>query len=161
MGYETRLIVGKATDQKMPEFERDLTKPYDDGSGFEKKKDADGNDIPTGRTIQWFHNMAEVDLAKMGEGPLSDLHDRYVKFAKDAPAVAWEVYGFTDGNHAVTEDCYGDPLTPVPIAEVLAALKKENSIAGQNKYRRVLWAIALLEAMVDDPEGLSVLFYGH
>jgi len=41
---------------------------------------------------------------------------------------------------------------------VVEALKKD---AKDDDYRRFKWALALLEAMKDDSERLSVLLYGH
>ncbi len=156
MGYEIKLIIGKATGVKWPEREKDKRKPYADGSGFEDKLDKDGNPVLTGRTGIFFQTMAEVDLCKIGSGPLDALHSKTIGTAKANPATFYEFYGTTDGNHAVSVDRYDDPLWPVSVVEVLTALKKEGG-----DYRRVKWTIGLLETMADDPEELEVMFFGH
>jgi hypothetical protein len=156
MGYETKLIIGKSTGVQWDEREKDKTKPYSDGSGFEDKVGKDGNPVLTGRKGTFFQVFMELDLCKMGSGPLSSLQSETVSRAKANGKQFFEFYGSTDGNHAVCEDRYGDPLWPVPLAEVLHALRQEDA-----SYRRVKWAVALLEAMADEPEGVEVMFFGH
>ncbi len=159
MGYEIKLIIGKASNVKSDEREKDLTKPYDDGSGYECKKDKDGNDVLTGRTLVWFNVMAELDLCKLGyqDDQLNRLIAQSHNTAKANPKTVHEFYGTTEGNQAATEDRYGSGLWPVPIRDVLTA------IAGveDQEYRRLKWAKALLESMADDPEELQVMFWGH
>jgi hypothetical protein len=48
---------------------------------------------------------------------------------------------------------------PLPIKIALDAMKK--SIDKTNPYRRIEWAIALLEEMSKDKEQLEVIFWGH
>lgn len=156
MGYEMKLIIGKASGLKSPEHILDMDKPFSDGSGYEYKKDASGNYALTGRTATFFQVMAEIDLCKIGSGPLSSLVVKAHKMAKEAADCCFYFFGTTDGNKEAKEDHYEDKLHPVPIADVLTALKEEG-----DTYRRYSWVIALLEAMKDDPEELQVMFWGH
>lgn len=159
MGYEIKIIIGKATSVKHPEW--DLSdKPYKDGSGFEPKRDAKGNILYTGRTECWFQVMATLDLCKLGyqKDPLNDLIAQSHQTAKEQAKTLFHYYYADDGNTKIVEDRYGAALWPVPVKEVLAAMKLSEDA---KTYRRLIWAIALLESMVEDSEGLEVLFYGH
>lgn len=160
MGYETKIIIGRVGFASK-EFELDLTKPHADGSGFEYKNDAAGKPIETGRMEHYFLVYAMLDLCKLGyqDDALNRLQTKSIEQAKrDSKTSVYYFYG-EDGNRAIKEDRYGQGLWPMPVAEVLAAMKK--SISRSDPYRRLLWAIALLESMKDDAEGLQVLFYGH
>ena len=155
MGYETKLIIGKATSQPRPELERDLSKPYSDGSGFECKMDDKGRYVETGRLEYYFSVYATIDLCKLGyqDDALNRLAKKSHKGSKS------KVYFFYEGDKEMREDCYGEKMFPVPVAKVLKAMKA--SIDPQEPYRRLEWAIALLESMVNDSEEIQVLFYGH
>lgn len=65
MGYEIKMLVGKSC-LRAKEIERDMSKPYSDGSGYEYKRDEKGEIVYTGREEVWFQVMAEVDLSKLG-----------------------------------------------------------------------------------------------
>jgi hypothetical protein len=158
MGYEIKLIIGKTSSISNKEHVEDMTKPFSDGSGFEWKKDADGNPVFTGRTETFFDCMAEVDLCKVGEGKVSSLVGEVQKMAEKNADKCFYFYGTTDGNKSAKEDRYGDKLHPVPISDVLSALEAD---AELDDYRRFRWAIALLKSMKDDSEGLEVMFWGH
>jgi hypothetical protein len=122
MGYETKLIIGKATNQ-------------------------------TYNNQTWFHDMATIDLSKCGYAShICQLDHKNTDLSK-----IWYFYA-EDGNTQITTDRYGAHFKPVPIGVVLDALKQDEE---NSRYRRYQWAIALLEAMIDDKEGLSVLLYGH
>lgn len=159
MGYEIKLIIGKASETGSPEYEEDKNKPFDDGSGFEWKKDEHGKPIPTGRTSFYFRVMAELDLCKIGHGsdPLVDLIDKTQKEAMADKYRVFEFYGTGEGDKAVQEDKYGVKFLPVSVRDLLTALQSRK---GED-YRRFDWAIALLESMKDDIEGIQVIFYGH
>lgn len=158
MGYETKLIVGKAC-HAMKEWK--LTNvPYSDGSGFEPERDGDGEIVGTGRIEQYFMVMAEIDLCKTDyDGPLHALHKESIKRAKELAANHVVYFYGTDGNTQIKEDLYGDPFSPVRIETVLKVLKTELEIDPD--YRRFKWAAALLESMANDSEELEVIFYGH
>jgi hypothetical protein len=159
MGYETKLIIGKASALVRDEWARSPT-PYSDGSGFEPQRDPKtGQPLLTGRKEHWFHEMVTIDMCKLGyDGELSDLGSRSHALAKANLAKDFHFFYADDGNTQITEDRYGDPMWPMPIAEVLAAAKAH---PDAKTYRRLRWAIALLESMAEDGEGLSILFYGY
>jgi hypothetical protein len=158
MGYETKLIIGKAS-QASPEWALS-DQLYKDGSGFEPLRDAKGNILHTGRTEHWFQIMAMVDLCKLGhaDDSLNRLLHQSHKTAKEQNKAHVYYFYDSDGNTQVKEDRYGDGMWPVPIKDVLDAMKASE---GAQTYRRLVWAIALLEAMVKDSENLQVLFYGY
>lgn len=159
MGYEVKLLIGKPSLER-EEIERDTEKPYDDGSGYEHKKDATGNYVKTGRREHWFNVMAEIDLSKLGgrDDALNRLISKTQAVAKEHIKERFYYFYGTDGNAKITEDCYGAPLWPVPVHAVLDAMRSSHK---PGEYRRTDWAMALLEAMKDDPEKLQVIFYGH
>lgn len=106
---------------------------------------------------QFFRVDAELDLCKIGsDNPLSEYIDKAFVKAKEEKEGIY-LYGL-DGNQKFTKDCYGDKLPLCPIEEVYKVVKKT---AQKDNYRRFKWAEALLASMKDDPEGLSVVFYGH
>lgn len=156
MGYEVKLIIGVATNQVGDEYEHDMRKPYPDFSGFERKRDARGNFIKTGRKQQWFHVYAEIGLSKIQyDGPLSKLINMTERRAKEfGKSHFLYFFGTGNGDHEIKEDRYGTPFITVPAREVLAVLKVE-------KHRRGAWAVAFLEAMGEDINEFSVIFYGH
>lgn len=158
MGYELQLVIGKT---RHGQEEWKLTNvPYSDGSGFEPERDEDGNIVKTGRTEFYFSSMATLDLSNPGHTSeimkLMDETHRRARIAKQAECYGF--YGIGDGNTRLFEDRYGDPLYPVPIKTVLAALRKD---AKNHEYRRFKWAVALLASMAKDTEELEVLLYGH
>lgn len=160
MGYEIKLIIGRSghtgDEWKMS------TRRYADDSGFEPEKDANGNIVTTGRKEIYFQVMAELDLCKLGYED-NELN-RLIKKSHDAAkavskTTVWYFYG-PDGTESTKEDRYGDPMAPVPLKEVLAAMKQHEDASS---YRRLKWAIALLEEMAKDGDAdeLQVLFFGH
>lgn len=156
MGYETKLLIGHASSLTSEEIAY-TKRRYSDGSGFHPKMHK-GKIVRTGRKEHWFNHMATVDLCKLGDGPLSDLISLTHKRAKECATTDVHYYFADDGNTRIIEDRYGDGFYPVSVAEALAAAK---AMAGAETYRRLKWAIALLESMKGESEGLSVLFYGH
>lgn len=159
MGYEIKLIIGKS-GMEGPEFERDKSKPFKDGSGFEYKTDKRGQPVKTGRTGVYFSEYARLDLCKLGyqEDALNKLISKTHETGRKSKSLRF--YYVYKGDIQESDDCYGDSLWPVPIREVLDALKKSHP-KGKDSYRRTDWAIDLLSSMVDDSEGLEVIFYGH
>jgi len=125
MGYETKLLIGKETNQA-----------YDEST--------------------WFQIYAMVDLCKPGY----DSEIFKIDSENKTPDVKqWYWYAPTgDDNIGVTEDRYGAKPKPVPLTDVIHALRLD--MQGDD-YRRFKWAMALLESMADDNEELSVLFYGY
>lgn len=158
MGYEIKLIIGKASANVSDEWA--LTdKKYEDGSGFEPQRDASGGIVHTGRKEHWFKTMATVDLCKLCyDSPLSSLCADSHKTAKATEKTMVHYFYAEDGNTRVVEDRYGSPMWPIPIRDFLAVAKAD---ADANTYRRLKWAIALLESMADDKENLSILAFGH
>lgn len=157
MGYEIKMIFGRAGTPS-EEFERDLERPYEDGSGFEYKKDARGNPVKTGRTEIWFNRYGQLDLCKLGsqDDSLNRLIRESFKRAKQNDAT---VYFFYEGNKQVKEDCYGAKMWPISAKEVLEAV---NLLPPESmEYRRLQWAKALLESITKDFEDIQCLFYGH
>lgn len=159
MGYEIKLIIGKS-GMEGPEFARDKTKPFSDGSRFDYKTDGRGQPVKTGRTGVFFSEYARLDLCKLGyqEDALNALISATQEQGKKAQSLRF--YYFYHGDNQISEDCYDAALWPVPIKTVLAALKASHP-KRKNSYRRTNWAIDLLSSMVDDVEGLEVIFFGH
>lgn len=63
-----------------------------------------------------------------------------------------------DGNTRITEDCYGDPLTEIPVPDAIRILKEG---ASHGNYRRYAPCIQLLEGFdLKQWQGLVVLHYG-
>lgn len=158
MGYEIKMIVGK-TGLAMPEWKRS-NRRYEDDSGYEPERDDKGNIVYTGRNEHWFQVMAMIDLCKLGyqDDPLNRIIAQSHKHAKDTTKTDVWFYYADDGNTHINEDHYGAAMSPVPVKDVLAAMKQS---ADATKYRRLIWAIALLESMSTDPEDLEVMFFGH
>ena len=144
MGYDTHIAVVQLIEP-MPEYVEDKDNPYDDGSGYPYKKDENGNLIRTGRTEITGLIICEMDLCKLDyNGHLSKVHSQSLKKAKDHLEVQFYSRYGTDGNTKMIEDSYGDPLHVVDFDEVLKALRVD---CAENEYRRIHWALALLESM--------------
>lgn len=106
--------------------------------------------------------IAMFDLCKMGSGgPFAEMRRRH-----PAPAEpAFFFYG-TDGDTRITGDPYGDNLQPLPLDEVVDALKAEIALGDScgDVYRRLMPAYALFAAMLHNRAQWSdvvVLHYGH
>jgi len=151
VGYETKLLIGRSSD--MTDNEHQLGQPEIDCDTIYKPylKDDKGNYLLTGRKRTWFQIYATLDLCKCGgESSVSK-----IEIENKDELHFWYWYS---GSDDTSEDCYGTKLKPVPIKEVVDALRED---VKESEYRRFKWALALLEAMQDDSEGLSVLLYGH
>lgn len=116
--------------------------------------DATGN---TYGGVRYFMTYATIDMCKLGQhSALYDL-DWCNKKDSDDP-----VYGFYapagDGDTQITEDRYGDVPKPIPIAKVIKALKKDFM---RDDYRRIKWAIAMLEAIEASSTHVTVLLWGY
>lgn len=150
MGYEIKLLIGRSSSR---EDEHKLGEPELDGDEIYRPylKDDAGDYIKTGRETTYFAIYATIDLCKCGYE--SNIHN--IDHVNKDESHFWHWY---DGGSDVSKDCYGDEPKPIPISKVVDALKKD---IQNDDYRRFKWALPLLEAMKDDPEGLSVLFYGH
>lgn len=163
MGYEIKLIVGKAS-HPCTEYEVEDQAILDDNLAyFPTKKDEKGAYIETGRIEVYFQTYAMVDLCCPGP----DTHLLKLDWKNTDKHVVW--YFYEDGNTAVKQDGYGDSPQPIPVEEVIEALEKDlvESLEGypgsegdpdSGGYRRFKWAIALLKSMDDDTQ---VLFHGH
>lgn len=74
---------------------------------------------------------------------------------------ATDCYITVDGHNCLT-DCYGKPLTEIPIDEAISTLQR--GIAATNGYRRYWAALGLLQGLVlagMNTEDFVVLQYGH
>ncbi len=159
MGYEIKMMIGKS-GHTSAEREKDMAKPYSDGSGFETKKDKIGNDVLTGRTGHYFYVFVDFDLCKLGYQ--DDALNKLIQKSQDKKRRSkhfYYFYGTGDGNNEIKQDNYGSQMYPVPIKKVMEAMRK--TIDKNEPYRRLEWAIALLESMSKDTEELEVMFYGH
>lgn len=152
MGYETRLIIGRAGTPSDEIKTGELT--ISDGEAYRPYlKDEFGRYIKTGRTEVYFMEYASIDLCKCGY----DSEISKIDWKNTDKNIFWYYYG-SDGNTPIIEDCYGGKSEPVPIKDVIAALEKD---VESSEYRRFKWALALLKSMDDDSEELTVMFYGH
>ena len=138
MGYEIKLFIGLATTQRGKNRDYSTTPPTELGGE---------------RT--YFMRYATIDLCKLAYS--GAFHAAMDSWKNTDPNHEW--YAFSDdGNTHITKDLYGERWVPQPISVVLEVLKKD---AENDDYRRLKWAIALLESMKDDDENLSVWIYGH
>ena len=158
MGYDTHIIIGRLDSHPLPEREKNLNKPYADGSGFETLLDEEGNEVFTGRVRFYFDTYAEMDLCKIYDSHLFKLHDRYKRTPMLKKNGFVEVY-MKDGNTTFEEDAYGDRLVVVPFTEALEAAR-EDAEANRDDYRRYQWVKGLLESMNDSAKELTCIFYG-
>lgn len=137
MGYEIKLMIGKAYEsQRGPARDYRVDPPRD--LGFEET---------------YFRSYAEIDLCKLDYS--GEFHARMREWKNNDKTHLWF---FLAGNNKVREDCYSDRYVPQRVSVVLKALKADRE---RGEYRRLDWAIALLESMVDDREELKVLVFGH
>lgn len=157
MGYEIKLYIGKVRlDHE--EIARDMSKPYEDGSGFEYQKDKEGEYIKTGRIEKYFSIYAMVDLCRCDyNGKTSALSAKSHKLGNENKDKYFYYFYGSDGNTQV-EDRYGDYMHAMPIKDAIKALTADSQ---KDEYRRYKWAIALLNSMKDDQENLEVLFFGY
>jgi len=158
MGYDTHIIIGRLDPHPLPEREKNLNKPYADGSGFETLLDEEGNEVFTGRVRFYFNTYAEMDMCKIYDSHLSKLHDRYKRTPMLKKNGFVEVY-MKDGNTSFEEDAYGDSLVVVPFFETLAAARKDVERDG-GEYRRYGWIKGMLESMRESEKELTCIFYG-
>jgi hypothetical protein len=145
MGYDSRLIIVTA-----PHLGKD-NKPTD-----------------TWKDTPFCLELASVDLCKVGPGPVGELFAASIRAEKvriEFNGWRYSFYG-ADGNTQVSIDRYNDPVSPVDLDDLIAAIHSE--IDGEEyPYRRHTMALGLLEAIAADkaqgrwPEGVVVLHYGH
>jgi hypothetical protein len=157
MGYDTHIAVVRILEPT-PEYVEDKDKPYSDGSGYHYKKDEYGNIIRTGRTEITGLVICEMDLCKLGSSRLSAVQGEALKKAKDHLEVQFYSRYATDGNTKILEDAYGDPLCVAEFDEVLKALRLD---CAESEYRRIHWALALLESMKGNQElEIGIMMWG-
>lgn len=158
MGYEIKMMVGSICSAT-EELQKDEGLMYSDGSGHPYKRGKDGQTIPTGRKAFYILSVAEVKLCKLGyqDDPLNRLIKASHTKAKEMKST--EFHYWYSGEKETEEDCYGENLWPVPIMEVLEAIKTSNT----ENYCRLHWAQALLESIVAYPSYNEVCcyFYGY
>jgi hypothetical protein len=155
MGYDTHIAIGRL-GLPFEEAKDDLTKPYEDGSGYECLRDENGDYVLTGITSHSFDPYVEVNLCKIYNSHLSKVHEKY----KDSPLMDETnlVYIYQkDGNTRFEEDYYGDKLILAPFEEVFEAVKKD---AEKDEYRRFRWLKSAMMSMEDNKSELHCIFYG-
>lgn len=111
--------------------------------------------------------IATYDLSKPG-GAVSRLIYDSIQRCKNGETQRFAFFG-SDGNTLVYEDRYGDPLSQVPLQELIRALHAELASDDYTYgYRRYVGALALLETFADPrhwPTGvvetIVVLTFGH
>lgn len=156
MGYETHLAVVIPSTLPTDEIERDMDKPYAEG-GHEYKYDEDGNPIKTGRQEIYVQKCAEIDMCKIGQSALEQVHNKAARVAEAHNDEKFYYFFQTDGNSRYMEDPYGAPLALAEIDDCIEALEHD----VQNDYRRYNWALALLKAVRDGcGSEFKVLFWG-
>ncbi len=153
MGYETKLIVGKQASHASQEWQEGELSIENGRPIYPILKDEEGKTLYTGRKNTWFYIYAEIDLCKLGSG--SKIYS--LDWVNKDENHFWYWFGY-DGDLEISEDCYGNKPKPIPVKKVLDALRGD---AKNEDYRRLKWAIALLESMENDKEELEVLIYGH
>lgn len=132
-----------------------------------------------------FIEIARVDLAKIGNGPLHNLIS-YAKGKETPNFIDWKFLKDVKGNHLgvdsasseifglgmdyknvdiwegdvkTTEDPYGDPLPAVPLLHILSAINQELKLGN---YRRFSLAKSILEEFATDKwDNIFVVPYGH
>ena len=160
MGYVTHIVVVDC-HRPQEEYERDFSRPYSDGSGYERKVDENGDMIPTGRQQIYCQTYGEVVLGKIYESKLSDLHSQAAATNRARPNQFYFRY-HSDGNTEWTEDAYGDPFCVAGIDEAIEAI--EADIFNEDspyEYSTLKWAHALRTSMKQNHgDYLKVLFYG-
>lgn len=105
----------------------------------------------------YFMVHATVDMCKMGDSELFNLP----WINKTPEKEKWYWYSPTgDADAEIYADRYGDLPRPVPLADVVDALRKD---CEDSNYRRLHWALALCEAMLEKQggKGFSVLMWGY
>ena len=132
-----------------------------------------------------FIEIARIDLAKIGNGPLRNLIS-YAKGKETPNFIDWkflkdvkgdhlgidptssEIFGvgmdyktvsIWEGDEKISEDLYGDPLPAVPLLHILAAINQELKLGN---YRRFSLAKSMLEGFVSSSwENIYIVPYGH
>jgi hypothetical protein len=155
MGYETKLIIGKRSTP-VPELKKhkNLRLEQDKQSAYRPLVIRNGKVVRTKKTATYFNVYATVDLCKCGYSSNISKIDKK-NLDKDN-----YIY-FYDGGMETNTDLYGEYMKPVPIKEVIEALRKD---VFEDDYRRFKWALSLLESMESmesDSENIEVLFFGH
>jgi len=102
-----------------------------------------------------FFTEITIDLCDCGKSNIAKLAQDSFS-AKALPKVRWY-----EGNETITEDVCGDKPSPVPLAEIIKALKQD---IKTDDYRRYKWALATLEAVVKHDHWqneFTAIFEGH
>jgi hypothetical protein len=133
-----------------------------------------------------FIEIGQIDLSKIGEGPLGNLigfaqgkgssvEFKDFKFLRDIKGkhmgmdpmasdmfdigMDYEFVEIWDGEEKVKEDLYGDQLPAIPLDHILAALKEE--LKGGH-YRRFKLAEAFLQELTSSEwHNIYIVPFGH
>ena len=138
MGYEIKLIIGRDTGRKEDDCDYSTTPPR-----------------KSGKKCTYFMEYAMIDLCKLAYDGV--FHKAMGSWRNKDENHFWFKYEAND--RRLIEDCYGEKWIPQKISVVLDVLKQE--LANDPDYRRLKWAVALLESMKDDAEDLCVWVYGY
>jgi hypothetical protein len=146
MGYESNLFITQA--------------PH---------RNEDGEPTNAYDGVAYCRHIAEFDLCKVGDD--NDLAKLFIDSIEAERArievEGWRhgVYELADGNTQHTDDKYGDPVSPVPLARLIEALI---GVMRHDHYRRYAPLLAMLQAFSVQAvagewgaNGIVVLHYGH
>lgn len=106
---------------------------------------------------KYFSAEVTIDLCKLGNSAIDNLP----RINKTPEVFEWKFFAMCgDGNTPVLNDGYDIKLQPVPLSDVITAIKQDML---NTDYRRLKWALSTLEAIEKDsrPNEFSVLIYGH
>jgi hypothetical protein len=97
----------------------------------------------------WFQVFGMIDLSKVGDSLVDD--------AITKAGTPIFIFG-SDGDTKIEKDCYGTTLVAVPIAEVIASLKRINAMEN---YTRTRWAYDMLVSMSKKRKGFHGMTATH
>lgn len=161
MGYESKIYLGLTF----------ASGPVPHLSGV-YALDEDGEpdlSAPYVRQAHYTQVVAMIDLSKSG-GAVYDVIRKAIQAEKDRLATSTEdapVYGYglyISGDEFADRDPYDDPVTPLPLDDLIEALEVSYAL---ERYRRYGLALALLKGWRDQQSAFGgaettvVLHYGH
>ena len=102
----------------------------------------------------YFQEFARIDLCKLYRDYSFSRFNYYNQDTAMKQGTACSY--FYDGDTSVIEDSYGIKMKSIDASIVLSLLKE-----GDVDSRRVKWALALLESMLESTSDLQVLLFNH
>ena len=151
MGYELKINIGtlgKVQKKALIDIDGNYVKNEEDRFIY-----TDNNEC-------WFYVFATVDLCKIYDSATYALAMKYQKSRKlIGEGNDVEYYYYDNNSSAIIEDACGSKWNPVPLKDVVKALRKD---VKTDEYRRFKWAYELCKSMLKtDGEEKFVMFYGH